>query len=151
MPKNKIGGKKHKRNKNYDNESRVLRLKENGQEYAKITACKGNCRFDVYCCDGINRSAILCGAMRKRRFVNQGDFVLVSIRDFQDNVCDIIDAYDENQARKLKQEKHIPDSFKLEEDNPYTEDYSDGIEFTNEMPPDESESDEESDINMDDI
>ena len=95
MPKgNQKGGKKHKRNKNYSTENKVLRIKEKDQEYAKVSKCKGNCRFDVDCCDGKSRAAILCGAMRKRKFINQGDLVLVSIRDFQDNVCDIIDSYD---------------------------------------------------------
>ena len=52
MPKNCRGGKKHKRNKNNNIENKTLRMKEDGQEYAKIIRCKGNCRFDVNCCDG---------------------------------------------------------------------------------------------------
>ena len=157
MPVNKKGGKKHKRNKNYSNDNSVLRLKEDGQEYAKVTQCKGNCRFNVDCCDGISRAAILCGTMRKRKYINQGDLVLVSIRDFQDNICDIIDSYDQNQSKKLKKEKHIPESFRLEEDNPYSEDIIDGVEFTTEMPPDEeiygenSEGSSDNDIDFDEI
>ena len=154
MPKgNQKGGKKHKRNKNYSTENKVLRIKEKDQEYAKVSKCKGNCRFDVDCCDGKSRAAILCGAMRKRKFINQGDLVLVSIRDFQDNVCDIIDSYDESQARKLKQDKHIPESFNLGEDNPF-EDNDDGIDFITDMPPEEIDSEEESsdnEINLEDI
>lgn len=155
MPRgNQKGGKKHKRNKNYTNENKALRIKEDGQEYAKVTKCKGNCRFDVQCCDGKERAAILCGAMRKRKFINQGDLVLVSIRDWQDDICDIIDSYDESQAKKLKQEKHLPDSFKLTEDNPY-ENFEDGIEFTMDIPPEgdlEVElSEDSSDIDLDEI
>ena len=97
------GGKKHKRNKNYNIENKALRIKEEGQEYAQITNCKGNCRFDVICSDGKNRAAILCGSMRKRKYVQLNDIVLVSLRDFQDDVCDIIDNYDENNVRKLKE------------------------------------------------
>ena len=120
MPKGNIkGGKKHKRNKNLDVESKTLRLKEEGQEYAKVKKCKGNCRFDVECCDGKTRSAILCGTMRKRKFINQGQLVLVSLRDWQDDVCDIIDSYEETHAKRLKAEKEIPESFRLDEDNPY--------------------------------
>ena len=40
---NKKGGKKHKRNKNQTLSEKTLRLKEEGQEYAQITRCKGNC------------------------------------------------------------------------------------------------------------
>lgn len=153
MPKgNQKGGKKHKRNKNFTNENKALRIKEDGQEYAKVSRCKGNCRFDVDCCDGKSRAAILCGTMRKRKFINQGDLVLVSIREWQDDICDIIDSYDESQAKKLKQEKHIPDSFKLGEDNPY-EDFNDDVEFVSEMPPSDDSADESSDseVDLDDI
>lgn len=153
MPKgNQKGGKKHKRNKNFTNENKSVRIKEEGQEYAKVSRCKGNCRFDVDCCDGKSRAAILCGGMRKRKFINQGDLVLVSIREWQDDICDIIDSYDESQAKKLKQEKHIPSSFKLEEDNPYG-DFNDDIEFVSEMPPsDESDNDSsDSEVDLDDI
>lgn len=139
MPKgNTKGGKKHKRNKNYSSENKTLRLKEEGQEYAKVTRCKGNCRFDVECCDGKNRAAILCGTMRKRKFINQGQLVLVSIRDWQDDVCDIIDSYEESHARRLKSEKEIPDSFRLGEDNPYDLDNED-LEFDMGMPDDSDE------------
>ena len=97
------GGKKHKRNKNHNPAEKTLRLKEEGQEYAQITRCKGNCRFDVLCFDGKKRMAIMCGAMRKRKFVNANDIVLVSLREWQDSICDIIDNYDENLTRKLKE------------------------------------------------
>jgi translation initiation factor 1A len=153
MPKgNQKGGKKHKRNKNFTNENKSVRIKEEGQEYAKVSKCKGNCRFDVECCDGKTRAAILCGGMRKRKFINQGDVVLVSIREWQDSICDIIDSYDESQAKKLKQEKHIPESFKLGEDNPYG-DLNDDIEFVSEMPPSDESDDDSSDseVDLDDI
>lgn len=161
MPKGNIkGGKKHKRNKNYASENKTLRLKEPGQEYAKVINCKGNCRFDVLCCDGKTRAAILCGAMRKRKFINQGQLILVSIRDFQDDVCDIIDSYEESQAKRLKSEKEIPDTFILGEENPYDSD--DNIEFVTDLPPEDIDDDfisvnknsddsDSSDVNIDDI
>ena len=151
MPRgNKKGGKKHKRGKKDYDETRVLRIKEDGQEYAQITACKGNCRFDVTCCDGICRIANLCGAMRKRKFVNMRDVVLISKRDFQDNKCDIIDIYDEYGFRKLKEKKLVPDSIRLEEDNEYFSD--DNIEFVNDIPEEEDENiGYDGDIDLDEI
>tara|TARA_B100002051_G_C16562222_1_gene548163 strand:+ start:227 stop:715 length:489 start_codon:yes stop_codon:yes gene_type:complete len=116
---NKKGGKKHKRGKKNTDIQKKLRYKEEGQEYAQIKAVKGNCRFDLSVFDGKERLGILCGTMRKRRFVNARDVVLVSIRDFEDSKCDIIDVYDDNQVRQLKSEKEIPDSIKLEEENDY--------------------------------
>ena len=53
MP-NKKGGKKHKRNKKQDDTyEKTLRLKEEGQEYAQIIKCLGNCRFNVLCFDDL--------------------------------------------------------------------------------------------------
>ena len=146
---NKKGGKNHKRGKKDGFETKILRLKEDGQEYAQIQALKWNCRFDVICFDGKERIANLCGAMRKRKFVNQNDIVLVSLRDFQDSKCDIIDVYDDSQAQSLKDRKYIPDFIKLEEDNEFSEDL-DGIEFTNDIPMDE-ESESEGSIDLDEI
>ena len=47
------------------------------------------------------------------------DVVLVSLRDFEDGKCDIIDVYDDNEVRKLKQEKEIPENIQLEEVNEF--------------------------------
>ena len=146
---NKVGGKKHKRGKKDGYETKVMRYKEEGQEYAQITACKGNCRFDVLCFDGKERIAILCGSMRKRKYVNMRDVVLVSLRDFEDKKCDIIDTYDDTQVRLLKSGKHIPESIQLEEESEFSEDF-DGIEITSELPNDETDSDSE-EINFDEI
>tara|TARA_B110000285_G_C15059632_1_gene581608 strand:+ start:856 stop:1338 length:483 start_codon:yes stop_codon:yes gene_type:complete len=142
MPgKNTKGGKKHKRNKNYASDNKAIRYKEEGQEYAKVLRCKGNCRFDVVCCDGKTRASVLCGGMRKRKFINQGQLVLVSIREWQDDICDIIDSYEESHAKRLKSEKEIPESFNLAEENQYDED--DDIEFITGMPDENEESEEE--------
>ena len=165
MPNTK-GGKKHKRNKKQnDYIEKTLRLKEEGQEYAQITKCLGNCRFTVMCFDGKERMATMCGGMRKRRFVNQNDIVLVSLRDWQDEKCDIIDNYDDNLTKKLKSKGLVPDSIKLDSDKPNDLDIDDdnmGFVFSTDIPNSDSEeeiiknssSDEESEeekIDIDDI
>ena len=50
--------------------------------------------------------------------------------------CDVIDKYDENQVRKLKEMSQVPDSVKLTDENEYF-DEDDGIEFVSELPPEE--------------
>ena len=143
MP-NKKGGKKHKRNKKQDDTyEKTLRLKEEGQEYAQVIKCLGNCRFNVLCFDGKERMATMCGTMRKRRFINQDNIVLVSLRDWQDSKCDIIDNYDENLVRKMKDKGLVPDSIKLDVDKQYSDDDDDnlGFVFSTDIP--NSESDEE--------
>ena len=170
MPNNK-GGKKYKRNKNIAQENKNTRFKDENesQEYAQITSALGNCRFDVLCFDGKSRLATMCGKMRKRVFVNQGEIVLVSLRDWQDSKCDIIDKYNANDVQKLKQKKCIPDFIKLEEKKVIDDDDEDdnnGFIFSTDMPSDSDEdemefdkkssSDEESNtendkINLDEI
>ena len=153
---NKKGGKKHKRNKNEELREKTLRLKEEGQEYAQITKCLGNCRFTVMCFDGKERMATMCGGMRKRRFVNMNDIVLVSLRDWQDAKCDIIDSYDDNLTRKLKDKGLIPDSIKLDSDNKQDIDEEEndlGFVFSTDIPDSDEDSDifEEEGIDVDDI
>jgi translation initiation factor 1A len=167
MPNNK-GGKKYKRNKNVAQENKNTRFKDENesQEYAQITNALGNCRFDVLCFDGTSRLATMCGKMRKRVFVNQGEIVLVSLREWQDSKCDIIDKYNANDVQKLKQKKCIPDFIKLEEkkvidDDDEDEDDNMGFVFSTDMPSDSEEdemeldkkssSDEESDTENDKI
>ena len=124
-----------------------MRFKEDGQEYAQIIKMKGNCRFDVKCFDGKERMAVMCGSMRKRQFVNLHQVVLVSLRDFQDSVCDIIDSYDDNQVRDLKELKEIPDFIKLEEENLFSEEIDGAIIFENTMPSDDSDDTEINHLN----
>ena len=163
MP-NKKGGKKHKRNKKQDDTyEKTLRLKEEGQEYAQVKKCLGNCRFNVLCFDGKERMATMCGGMRKRRFINQDDIVLVSLRDWQDAKCDIIDNYDENLVRKMKDKGLVPDSIKLDVDKQYSDDDDDnlGFVFSTDIPnsgsdeekneTSDEESSEEEMIDIDDI
>ncbi|CAE7251815.1 tif11 [Symbiodinium pilosum] len=94
MPKNKLGGNKAKRAKaSTENNKKELEFKEDGQEYGQITRMLGNGRCDVLCVDGVKRLCHIRGKMRKKVWCNQGDIVLVSLRDFQDEKGDIITKY----------------------------------------------------------
>ena len=104
----------------------------------------------------------MCGKMRKRVFVNQNDLVLVSLREWQDSKCDIIDKYNNHDVQKLKQKKLIPDSIKLEEKSNDDElmDDNQGFVFDYSMPDEdlldkivdeESESESDDNIDIDDI
>ena len=74
--------------------------------------------------------------MRKKKFVRANDIVLVSIREWQDSICDIIDNYDANLARKLKDKGLVPKSINLDVDNQYSSDDDDnlGIVFSTNLP-----------------
>lgn len=97
--------KKDKRVKNNhagQNSTRELILAENNQTYGNVSKSLGNRWFDVDCQDGVLRKCQVRGNMRNRKFVNIGDVVIVSLRDFQDNKADIIHVFNGDEVRTLK-------------------------------------------------
>jgi translation initiation factor 1A len=121
MPKNKgKGGKNRRRGKN-DNFSfkRELVLKDEGQEYAQVVKMVGGGRLTASCFDGIQRMAHIRGKMRKKVWVQQGDIILVSLRDFQDDQADVIMKYHPDEARALKAQGELPESARINEADPF--------------------------------
>lgn len=118
MPKNKIGGKKHKGKKNDVKVVKNLEIPESNETIGQVTKVKGNGRFDIRCIDGVERSGILRGTMRKRVWVNRLDLLLVEPWTFEtDNgKCSILHKYEDDEFEKLKKLGHIPNKFKLEND-----------------------------------
>ncbi|KAJ1970264.1 Translation initiation factor 1A [Dimargaris xerosporica] len=117
MPKNKgKGGKNRRRGKNEnEGEKRELVFKEEGQEYAQVAKMLGNGYVEAQCFDGTKRLAHIRGKMRKKVWINQGDIILLSLRDYQDNKADIILKYNNEEARNLKAYGELPDTAKLNE------------------------------------
>ena len=104
MPRNKTGGKKHKQRANRatgSESTRVLRFKEDQEDYAKIIKALGNCRFQVICGDGKERMAHIPGSLRKSDRFDTNSYVLVSLRDFQDEKTDILCKYTPQEVSKL--------------------------------------------------
>jgi translation initiation factor 1A len=114
MPKNKgKGGKNKRRGKNEATEKRELQLKVPGQEYGQVTRMLGNGRLECYCFDGKVRLCHIRGKMRKREWVNQGDIVLVGLREYQDEKGDIILKFNADEARSLKSKGFLPRDTKV--------------------------------------
>jgi len=131
MPKNKgKGGKNRRRGKNEnDNEKRELVFKEDGQEYAQVTKMLGNGRLEAQCFDGEKRLAHIRGKMRKKVWINQGDIVLVSLREFQDAKGDVILKYTADEARSLKAYGELPETAKINETDTYPGDGDEEVAF----------------------
>jgi translation initiation factor 1A len=114
MPKNKgKGGKNRRRGKNENEEKRELIFKEDGQEYAQVLRMLGNGRLEAQCIDGVKRLCHIRGKMRKKVWVNQGDIVLVGLRDYQDAKGDVILKYMADEARSLKQYGELPENIRV--------------------------------------
>lgn len=109
--KGKGGKNKRKGKKQAQNSRRDLEFKDESQEYAQVTKMLGNSRVEVLCLLS-NRVVIgtIRGTFRKRVWINQGDIVLLGLRDFQDDKADVILKYTPDEARLLKAYGEIPES-----------------------------------------
>lgn len=129
MPKNKKGGSGHKKRKNKDTLDRTKRklIKRGGnnEEYAIIQKALGNCRFTVLCTNHKNKSgkdddntkqriAHIRGSLKRVR-MHVDDLVLVSVRPYQDDKCDIVHKYFDFEVEKLKRQGEL-DLFESEID-----------------------------------
>lgn len=132
MPKNKgKGGKNRRRGKNEnESEKRELLFKEDEQEYAQVTKMLGNGRLEAMCFDGVKRLCHIRGKLRKKVWINQGDIILVGLRDYQDTKADVIFKYTPDEARNLKTYGEFPESVRINETVTFVEgDMDDEIEF----------------------
>lgn len=59
----------------------------------------GNGRLEAQCFDGEKRLALIRGKMRKKVWINTGDIILLSLREFQDEKADVIQKYTPDEAR----------------------------------------------------
>ena len=95
--------KKSKSSKNRKSKSegkRKIELKDDEcQEYGKVIKAHGHCMFDVECYDGKTR---LCKARSRRVRIHLDQYVIVSLRDFDDKRGDIIHAYFPEEAQQLR-------------------------------------------------
>ncbi len=108
MPPNKKGGKNYKKGKHADDGPMIYERLE-GQMYARIIKILGNCNLLVFCNDGRERICHIRGNMRKKVWMNIGDIVLISIREYGKEEAskigrgDVCAKYDHNVILKLRQ------------------------------------------------
>jgi len=134
MPKNKgKGGKNRRRGKNEnDDVKRELILKEEGQSYAQVTRILGNGYIEAFCFDTAGGKKRIChirGKLRKKQWINQGDVILVGLRDYQDDKADVIMRYLADEARELKRMREIPDNINITETSTNNTDGLDDVVF----------------------
>lgn len=58
--------------------------RQEGQQIARVIRVLGNLNMSCYCNDGMTRICKIRGKMIKRDFVEQGDYVLISLRDLEE-------------------------------------------------------------------
>jgi initiation factor 1A len=123
MP-NKKGGKAYKKKGKEDEKEEFIDIQP-GQYMARATRILGERNVMCYCHDNVIRICHICRKMKGRVWVEVGDMVLVSLRDFSADDPktikrgDILAKYSPDQVRMLKKDaKANPRLFlKLEEDS----------------------------------
>ncbi len=116
MGKNTKGGKNFKKQKRGPSRERELVYAEEGQAYARVIKQLGDGRFEcqIFNTDkDTNIVGKICGSMRKRVWINIGNIVLVSSRDFDSSNCDIIHKYTDEEAQNLKSYGELPSNINL--------------------------------------
>ena len=73
----------------------------------------GNGRLEAMCFDGTKRLCHIRGKLRKKVWINQGDIILIGLRDYQDAKADVILKYTADEARNLKTYGEFPETGKL--------------------------------------
>jgi translation initiation factor 1A len=107
----------------------------------------GNGRLQAVCFDGESRLAHIRGKLRKKVWINQGDIILLSLRDYQDEKGDVIMKYTSDEARSLKAYGELPEHAKINETDTYANDgLDDNVEFD-----EDRESESEKEIDVDDL
>ena len=115
-------------------------------EYAQVVKMLGNGRLEAMCFDGTKRLAHIRGKLRKKVWINQGDIILLSLRDFQDDKADVLFKYSPDEARNLKAYGELPETAKINEGETFGGGEEDDlVEF------DEGSDESDADVNIDDI
>jgi translation initiation factor 1A len=144
MPKNKgRGGKNYKRGKHSGPTKRELLTKEDdeGLEYGLALKMLGNGRVLVRCFDEVERVGHIRGKMKKKVWIGIGDLVMCSLREFQNEKCDIILKYLPDEIRQLKAQGEVPQDLEINENQDAP---ASGIEFVDANEEGESESESSS-------
>lgn len=95
--------------------------------YGTLEKALGARFFNVKCLDGATRR---CKVRQKRLKVKEGDLCIISLREFEIKVGDIIHKYDSAEVRRLVQENVIPSMESLSEHHKYNDNLDDDDEDT---------------------
>ena len=103
-------------------EQRSLIKKDDSTNYGIVTKKLGSGRFKIRLnlenkeLIGRLRGKFKHGSQKKQNWVEEGTVVLVGIRDFQDDMVDIIHVYDQAEVRILRKENELVEEANREED-----------------------------------
>lgn len=99
------GGNKFKKMKRGTGEVLTkLETADNFQNYAQVISMLGDGRIKIKCIINdkiLDKLGIIRGSMRKRQWINSGDIVIVSVRDFEPDKCDVVYVYPKHRRNEI--------------------------------------------------
>ena len=107
MPKNKKKGKNAKSKGANIEKRKLVEADLDGQVYGILEKALGSRFFTVNCLDNTKRR---CKVRKKRMRCSEGDCVIISLRDFDDENADVIYKYDADEVRQLQKMGVLPDA-----------------------------------------
>jgi initiation factor 1A len=126
MPRNLKGGNKAKKGANKNLIPKAIVEAEEGQYYGIVTKYNGAGRCELTyvidnntsnndsSCQELKVKGILRGSLKKKMRLNNGDIILITPRDYQSDVVDIINKYSNEEIQRLRKSKIVhPNLFKL--------------------------------------
>lgn len=134
MPPNTKGGKGYKKKKKVSSQASkelVQIVREPGQMPARALRLLGNRQVLCYCNDDVIRNCHICGRMKGKQWVNIGDVVLISLRDWSTTTTqkevklgDIVNVYTREHFSSLRKDPEVNNRLlmQLELSNGYTMD-----------------------------
>lgn len=108
--KKRRGAKRHSKMKTYSLDD-LIPSKDDNQVYAYVSQKYGDGRYSIMCYDKVTRMGIVAGKLKKSSRIDKGALVLVSLREYQDDKCDIIYHYTAEDIDKLTKSNNINQGF----------------------------------------
>lgn len=102
--KSKGGNKFKKMKKGFGEVITKLETADKFQNYAQVVSMLGDGRIKIKCIVDnkiIEKLGIIRGSMRKRQWINSGDIVIVCIRDFEPDKCDVVYVYPKERRNEI--------------------------------------------------
>lgn len=118
MPK-KVKAKKNSKTRNMEVQKRkIIYADPEFHVYGILEKALGGRFYNVKCLDGMTRR---CKVRQKRLRVKEGDMCIISLREFQPKVGDVIYKYDAEEVRQLRNEQVIPKMDTISENTTYND------------------------------
>lgn len=98
-------------NKKRTTNKELVEPTDDTQEFAYVEGLLGNGRLNALCEDGVIRMGRIRGSMRKFRgkvIIENGDLILISRRDYEDDKVDVIAKYTHEETSRIMKLYDLP-------------------------------------------